>query len=90
MERRLIEHLSRWLGSWPPAGASHIIGEPGRDRPARDGKIHPVLGVSSPKGGVLSVPPRTAEAVAAAYAMDTDSRFQAGVRAARLGWLDAG
>lgn len=90
MERRLIEHLSHWLGSWPPVGELHIIGEPGRERPGWDGKIHPVLGVSSPEGGVLSVPPRTAEAVADAYAMDADLAVLGPQIPARVGFPERG
>jgi GNAT superfamily N-acetyltransferase len=72
MERRLVEHLSRWLGGWPPVTELDIIGTPGRDHPGWDGKIHPALGVSGPEGGVLSVPPRAAAIVADAYAKDKD------------------
>lgn len=72
MERRLIEHLSRWLGYWPPVTELDIIGMPGRDLPGWDGKIHPVLGVSSPEGGVLSIPPHATAELREQYAKDDD------------------
>ncbi|GAA3670742.1 hypothetical protein GCM10022224_038760 [Nonomuraea antimicrobica] len=72
MERLLVEHLSRWLGDRPAATGLSIVGAPERDRPGWDGRIHPVLGVSSPEGGVLSVPPHAAATVAEQYAKDRD------------------
>jgi GNAT superfamily N-acetyltransferase len=54
---RLVAHLERWLGAWPPpAGAVLVVAYEGRDRPGWDGLVHPVLGVASPDGAVLSVP----------------------------------
>lgn len=63
-ERRLIDHLTRWLGGWPATTDLDVIAEPGRVRPGWDAKIHPVLGVGSPQGGILSVPPEHAESIA--------------------------
>ncbi|MDR8411687.1 GNAT family N-acetyltransferase [Nonomuraea sp. 3-1Str] len=71
-ERRLSEHLARWLGAWPPASGLDIVGEPGRTRPGWDGRLHPVLGVAGPEGGVLSVPPEHAGPVSRRYAADGD------------------
>ncbi|WP_043633765.1 GNAT family N-acetyltransferase [Nonomuraea candida] len=67
MARRLVRHLAEWLGGWPAGTGLHIIGAPARNRPGWDGKIHPVLGVSGPAGGVLSVPPEHAAAIAGQY-----------------------
>lgn len=67
-ERRLAEHLSRWLGAWPPGCELDIIGEPGRARPGWDGRLHPALGVATPERGVLSVPPEHADPVMRRYA----------------------
>ncbi|HUR05442.1 MAG TPA: GNAT family N-acetyltransferase [Nonomuraea sp.] len=67
-ERRLAEHLARWLGSWPPGCELDIVGEPGRARPGWDGGLHPVLGVATPERGVLSVPPEQVDPVARRYA----------------------
>jgi GNAT superfamily N-acetyltransferase len=72
MARLLVEHLSRWLGRWPAAGGLDIIGSPARNRPGWDGKMHPAMGVASPAGGVLSVPPEHAATVAEQYAKDED------------------
>ncbi|MFE3448668.1 GNAT family N-acetyltransferase [Nonomuraea sp. NPDC059194] len=69
---RLIDHLSRWLGGWPATTGFDVIAEAGRVRPGWDGKIHPVLGVGSPQGGILSVPPEHAEAIAKQYAKSED------------------
>jgi GNAT superfamily N-acetyltransferase len=63
---RLTAHLRTWLGRWPAAGRGlSVVGWPGRTEPGWDGGLHPVLGVRSPEGGVLSVPPSTAATVAA-------------------------
>ncbi|ACZ83081.1 GNAT family N-acetyltransferase [Streptosporangium roseum] len=71
-EQRLIDHLSRWLGGRPATTGLDVIAEPGRVRPGWDGRIHPVLGVGSPQGGILSVPPEHAEAIADQYARSLD------------------
>ncbi|MFI7705068.1 GNAT family N-acetyltransferase [Nonomuraea sp. NPDC049480] len=94
MERRLAEHLSRWLGGRPAAPGLDVIGTPGRGRPGWDGKIHPAIGVASPEGGVLSVPPEHAAAVAEQYAKDKDlaslgPRIPALVGFPELGWFTA-
>lgn len=59
----LIErHLAAWLGAWPPRAGIAVVGCPQRVAPAWDGRIHPVVGVLTPAGGVLSVPPPAADA----------------------------
>ena len=56
---RLSAHLGSWLGSWPPPGPGlHVVAGAQRTRPGWDGRVHPVVGVLSPVGGVLSVPPQ--------------------------------
>jgi GNAT superfamily N-acetyltransferase len=63
---RLAAHLATWLGQWPPAGPLTVVGAASRNRPAWDGTIRDVLGLASPQGAVLSVPPDAAAAVRAA------------------------
>jgi GNAT superfamily N-acetyltransferase len=66
IEERLAAHLSAWLGRWPGAGPGlTVLGWPARDEPGWDGGLHPVVGVTAPDHGVLSVPPARADAVAA-------------------------
>src|SRR4051794_12839739 len=72
MERRLMEHLSCWLGGRPVTSGLDIVGTPRRSSPGWDGRIHPVLGVASPEGGVLSVPVEHAATVVEQYAKDND------------------
>lgn len=54
---RLDNHLAGWLGQWPPADKLTVTTAPGRVEAGWDGVVHPVLGVSTPDGAVLSVPP---------------------------------
>lgn len=62
----LARHLAAWLGAWPPAPEDRVqvVGWPGRDEPGWDGALHPVLGVGTPDGAVVSVPPSCDAAVA--------------------------
>ncbi|MEV6148902.1 GNAT family N-acetyltransferase [Nonomuraea sp. NPDC052129] len=95
MERRLMEHLSCWLGGRPATSGLDIIGSPGRGSPGWDGKIHPALGVASPEGGVLSVPAEHAATVAEQYAKDDKDLTALGPRIPALvgfperGWFTA-
>jgi len=50
-------HLTTWLGQWPPADKLVVTTAPSRVEPGWDGQVHPVVGVASPEGTVLSVPP---------------------------------
>jgi GNAT superfamily N-acetyltransferase len=60
----LHRHLRHWLGYWPPApGEVVVVGSPFRVGPGWDGGIRPFVGIASPEGVVLSVPPGTEEAV---------------------------
>jgi len=63
--QRLAAHLSSWLGQWPPAGPLTVTTAPTRTSPGWDGAVHEVVGVASPEGAVLSVPPDLVEPIAA-------------------------
>lgn len=65
---RLHRHLRTWLGRWPGSGPVEVVGSIARERPGWDGRVFPVIGVRSPKSGVLSVPPDAAETVRSAVA----------------------
>jgi GNAT superfamily N-acetyltransferase len=61
----LHNHLEDWLGSWPPGpGALTVVGSEQRQIAGWDGRVRAVLGISTPSGTVLSVPPDRADAVA--------------------------
>lgn len=62
LEARLERHLQEWLGAWPPAGPLTVVGHDLRTRPGWNGAVFPVVGVTSPEGTVVSVPPGVAEA----------------------------
>lgn len=62
---RLDRHLRTHLGAWPPPSSGlTVVGALARERPAWDGRLQRVVGVASPEGTVLSVPPRFRAAVA--------------------------
>ncbi|MBN9101756.1 MULTISPECIES: GNAT family N-acetyltransferase [unclassified Pseudonocardia] len=72
-DQRLTAHLQTWLGRWPGTGPGlTVVGSAKRVEPGWDGLVHPVLGVESTEGGVLSVPPLAADAVAAVVAAGDD------------------
>jgi hypothetical protein len=61
---RLSAHLRSWLGHWPaPPGEVVVVGSPMRVGPGWDGRTRPFIGVASPEGAVLSVPPGAEPAV---------------------------
>ena len=61
---RLHTHLRHWLGHWPAApGEVVVVGSPFRVGPGWDGRTRPFIGVASPEGVVLSVPPGAEGAV---------------------------
>ena len=62
---RLTAHLQTWLGAWPPTQPLVVATSAARTSPGWDGTIHPVVGVASPEGAVLSVPPDRVAAVGA-------------------------
>jgi GNAT superfamily N-acetyltransferase len=57
MDPRLRRHLAHWLGQWPATGAVTVVGSTRREQPGWDGAVHPLIGVNSGPGCVLSVPP---------------------------------
>ncbi|HKT05895.1 MAG TPA: GNAT family N-acetyltransferase [Rugosimonospora sp.] len=54
---RLAAHLTTWLGAWPPGGPLTVVESPARTEPGWDGQVHGAVGVATPDGAVLSVPP---------------------------------
>ncbi|MDQ2741496.1 MAG: hypothetical protein M3Z66_04260, partial [Chloroflexota bacterium] len=65
VRRRLDAHLRTWLGAWPPTDELQVVAAAQRTEPGWDGDIHRIVGVVSPGGAVLSVPPEVAPAVRA-------------------------
>lgn len=63
MAVRLERHLDTWLGRWPPHGRVDVVGSAARVKPGWDGRVFPMIGVSSRTSAVLSVPPERAAAV---------------------------
>lgn len=60
----LRQHLSSWLGTWPPhARGITVVESDKRTLPEWDGAIRPVRGVADPSGTVISVPPGKGDAV---------------------------
>ncbi|HUP85708.1 MAG TPA: GNAT family N-acetyltransferase [Acidimicrobiales bacterium] len=85
---RLAAHLRAWLGAWPPEAPLVVATSPARATPGWDGAVHPVVGVASPDGAVLSVPEDRVDAVAA-LADDLEGLRAAGdALGAALGWPD--
>jgi GNAT superfamily N-acetyltransferase len=82
LDRRLAEHLSTWLGAWPPAGGVNVVGSALRERPGWDGQVHRLLGVGTPEGLLLSVPRARVPAVRAVDLAPDDPRWGAHVAAA--------
>ncbi|MGW0809284.1 GNAT family N-acetyltransferase [Nonomuraea sp. NPDC002799] len=81
----LTDHLRAWLGAWPPRERLHVTGSDRRTTPGWDGHIHPALGVGTPDGSVLSVPPEHVTRVAAARTLgEVPSLVGYGER----GWFD--
>jgi GNAT superfamily N-acetyltransferase len=66
VDQRLAGFLVGFLGAWPATPGLTVVGSVERVRPGWDGAVHDVVGVLSPAGGVLSVPPPRAGAVRAA------------------------
>jgi GNAT superfamily N-acetyltransferase len=65
LDTRLYHHLVTWLGQWPAGQQLHVVGSERRTRPAWDGEVRPAIGVGTPDGLVLSVPPGRVGAVRA-------------------------
>ncbi|GAA1414838.1 GNAT family N-acetyltransferase [Catellatospora coxensis] len=62
-DRRLTEFLAEYLGGWTEAEGLTVVGSPVRTRPGWDGQVRDVVGVSTPRGGVLSVAPDAVDSV---------------------------
>jgi GNAT superfamily N-acetyltransferase len=71
-EAELDAHLRARLGVWPPPPGLTVVGSPARDRPGWDGAPERLVGVGTPTGAVVSVPPGRVEAVRAAGLPTTD------------------
>lgn len=90
---RLRHHLTSWVGQWPPPSPGiTVVGDPARDQPTWDGSVRPLQGVGNGSGTVISVPPDSVDAVAAALVDGLDREGLGdelgalfGVGAARLG-----
>lgn len=73
LARRLADHLTEWLGSWPgPEDRIAVVGCAARGEPTWDGSVRPLVGVLTGSGGVISVPPAAAEAVGLKEISDMD------------------
>ncbi|MGH3611987.1 MAG: GNAT family N-acetyltransferase [Pseudonocardia sp.] len=73
IDELLTAHLRSWLGRWPGDGPGlTVVGSRGRVEPGWDGAVHPVIGVSTPDSGVLSVPPAAAARVSVLLANGGD------------------
>jgi GNAT superfamily N-acetyltransferase len=59
----LAQHLSHWLGRWPPTEPVDVVGSVRRQRPGWDGRVMPVLGVGCPDATVVSIPPNCLDLV---------------------------
>jgi GNAT superfamily N-acetyltransferase len=57
LDQRAARHLGHRLGAWPPAGGLQIVASELRDEPEWDGVVRPLLGLQTPVGTVISVPP---------------------------------
>lgn len=57
LSSRLEGHLRAWLGHWPPQHRLDVVGSPRRLQPGWNGVVYPVVGVATPEGTVLSLPP---------------------------------
>ena len=69
---RLVEHLRRWVGAWPPERRLQVVANPRRALPGWDGRIAPLVGVMTADGdAVIGVAPDVA-AAAARQAADGD------------------
>jgi GNAT superfamily N-acetyltransferase len=65
-DRRLADFLVGYLGAWTDEEGLTVVGSDVRTRPGWDGTVRDVVGVATPRGGVLSVRPPVADAVRAA------------------------
>jgi GNAT superfamily N-acetyltransferase len=73
---RLTAHLRAWLGAWPPSPDRWltVATSPLRTAPGWDGVVRRFVGVATPEGAVLSVPPDSIEAYSGLAASLDDLR----------------
>ena len=65
MQQPPVEHLSAWLGGWPPALPVQVLADPEPDRPGWDGTPRGETGVVDPQGRCLvRLPPAVADRLA--------------------------
>jgi GNAT superfamily N-acetyltransferase len=57
LDQRVARHLMHRLGAWPPEGGLSIVASELRDEPEWDGVVRPVVGLETPTGVLISVPP---------------------------------
>jgi GNAT superfamily N-acetyltransferase len=69
LDKRLFHHLVTWLGQWPAGPGLTVVGSNRRAEPGWDGRVHPVVGVGSPTGTVVSVAPSRADVVRSVSAL---------------------
>jgi GNAT superfamily N-acetyltransferase len=79
VSRLLDLHLARWLGQWPPTAEVVVATAPSRVEPGWDGRVQPVVGVASPDGTVVSVPPQVVEEAQLVAASDGFEALAAGL-----------
>jgi GNAT superfamily N-acetyltransferase len=77
LAQRLRRHLAAWLGRWPAASPFDVVGWPGRLRPGWDGRVYPALGIATPDGTVLSVPPDAESAARGLAGLPLDQLVEA-------------
>ena len=62
MSQPPIDHLTAWLGGWPPGRPVRVVRDPRPDEPGWDGGPRGVTGVADPDGRcVVRVPPAVAD-----------------------------
>ncbi|MFS8478160.1 MAG: GNAT family N-acetyltransferase [Micromonosporaceae bacterium] len=77
LARRLRRHLAAWLGRWPATSPLDVVGWPARLRPGWDGQVYPALGIATPDGTVLSVPPAAVPAARGLAGLPLDRLVEA-------------
>jgi GNAT superfamily N-acetyltransferase len=69
----LVEHLTGWVGAWPPTTPPTVVGNARNSAPGWDGSVHPVTGVVDPQGrAVVGLPAEQSQAVIAALGAEAD------------------
>ena len=64
-----VDHLTAWLGGWPPERPVRVVRDPHPDEPGWDGSARGVAGVADPDGRcAVRVPPEVADRLPARLA----------------------